>query len=71
MESIPIDSKEPGKFRARMEDPQDWRAIRLLHFRAAATSGICVGFERRFGYEDFRITITVLAVVDLAFGHGT
>jgi hypothetical protein len=71
MESIPLDSKEADKFIMRIEDSQNRRAIRLLHFRAASTSGVCTGFERRFGYKDFRSTITVLAVVDLAFGHGT
>jgi hypothetical protein len=71
MESIPLDSKEADKFIIRIEDSQNRRAIRLFHFRTAATSRVCVGFEGCFGYEDFRITVTVLAVVDLAFGHGT
>lgn len=71
MESILLDSKEADKFMIRIEDSQNRRAIGLFHFRAAATPRVCTGFERRFGYEDFRITVTVLAVVDLAFGHGT
>ncbi len=59
-----------GKFIIRIERSDDWRAIRLLHLRAAAASWVCPGFARCFGYEDFSVTNTILTVIDLAFGHG-
>ncbi len=68
--SISTGHEEPDKFIIRGKQSKNGRVIRFLHFRAATTSGVCAGFERCFGYEDFRITITILALVDLAFGHG-
>ena len=63
--------KEADKFIIRVKQSKTGWVIRFLHFRAAATSGVCAGFERCFGYHDFRTASTILAVVDLAFGHGT
>jgi len=68
--SISTGHEEPDKFIIRGKPSKNGRAIRFLHFRAAAASGVCAGFARCFGYEDFSVAITILAVVDLAFGHG-
>ena len=53
-----------------MVHSQDGWVVRFLHFRAAATFGVCTGFERCFGYNEFRTTNRILTAVDLAFGHG-
>ncbi len=70
MDSISTVFKATDKFNIRVKHSQNGWAIRLLHFRAAAALRICAGFERCFGYYDFATTSTILATVDLAFGHG-
>ena len=51
-----------------MRSHDGW-VVRFLHFRATATFGVCTGFERCFGYNEFRTTSRILTAVDLAFGH--
>jgi len=68
---IAIRFKATDKLITRVKHSEDWRAIRLLHLRATAASGVGLGFDGRFGHYEFTATIAILAEVDLAFfGHG-
>src|SRR5712692_6021032 len=66
---IAIRFKATDKLIIRIEHSEDWRAIGLLHLRATEASGVGLGFDGRFGDNEFTTTSAILAAVDLALGH--